>query len=112
MNSHEIDKLVGKHVMQWRFESGPEGRWYEYTLLVATEDWSPSTDIACAWQVLEKFSHTRFGLLYFGPSPRPWACQILVDEATDVWGKAMEDTAPMAICLASLRAVGVESANE
>jgi hypothetical protein len=61
LEDHEVDKLVGEHVMGWTFVPGPEGSWYDIAVLVATEDWSPSTDIRDAWQVVQHIKQQRMG---------------------------------------------------
>jgi hypothetical protein len=69
-----------------------------------------SSDIACAWQVVEKLlsQNIEVGLLG-SPGDRPLLWQVELDEGTgagEIFGDA--HTAPMAICLAALKACGVE----
>lgn len=114
----ELDALVAEKVMGW---SGIDKKWdYETNesfLGGKTPDWDGrqfyevphySTDIAAAWLVVEKLrtpnwefqlDHTRFMI---------WHCRI---ETTAGEGSASSDssqgeTAPLAICLAALKAVG------
>lgn len=72
-----------------------------------------TTDIATAWEVVEKLD-CNFDLHHYprdtdqetfevdGP-PKTW-CAVSVIRYAEAWG----DTAPEAICIAALRAVGVE----
>lgn len=101
LENHEIDKLVGQHVMGWTFVPGPEGSWYDAgVLLVATEDWSPTTDIHEAWQIVDKLRHEGHALTIFTQTDG-WGCA--TSKGVDA---GYADTAPMAICLAALAAVG------
>lgn len=61
-----------------------------------------STDIAAAWEVVEKLHLCELGMLVDGEGSASWRC---------VFGGpafAEAHTAPLAICLAALKAVGVE----
>lgn len=67
-----------------------------------------STDIAAAWEVLSKFSNyiiqhdlDKFKLSIYNDDHVSWS-------TVPRWAEAAADTAPMAITLASLKAVGVE----
>lgn len=71
-----------------------------------------STDIAAAWEVVEKLTskiepHFQLGLCdVYTESPK-WHAELYLDRPRKrVFAKA--DTAPHAICLAALKAVGVE----
>lgn len=60
-----------------------------------------STDIAAAWEVVERVDDV-FVLAGFPGAPIGWSATFSVDF------EASADTAPMAICLAALKSVGVE----
>ncbi len=66
-----------------------------------------STDIAAAWQVVEKMAEggLRLSLDRFGGDP--WWAEF-ADEGWEQGAQATSATAPMAICLAALKAKGVE----
>ena len=99
-----VDSLVAIHVMGWTFVPGPEGRWYDAgVLLVATEDWSPSTDIRDSWQVLEHFQATH-NIYLVTIEKRQWCCDL---EGENVHVSEIADSAAMAICLASLAVHGI-----
>lgn len=61
-----------------------------------------STDIAAAWNVVERLKDRYFLLQYYGDG---WDCQIGGTSRTG-------NTVPLAICLAALKAVGVEVEDE
>lgn len=64
-----------------------------------------STDIAAAWKVLEKFSHTR---LWFNSHFQKWICEWARPSTppfVTIIVSAAGDTASHAICLAALEAV-------
>jgi len=60
-----------------------------------------STDIAAAWQVVDKLISAECGFVVSGGGSLPWL-------ATFRNGQAHAETAPLAICLAALKAVGYE----
>lgn len=117
----ELDALLAEKVMGWVLadvgpykDSGwnyPDGTWTEYwTTEKASREcpgFSPSEDIACAWEVVEKLisqDHyvSVFSSEWSGPD-RPkapgWACQVSSDDTS------LADSAPHAICLAALKTV-------
>jgi hypothetical protein len=75
---------------------------------------SYSTDIAAAWEVVEKLTQFKFKLDQDGFSS--WNAFFLEEQEQDdgpAWHEDIEyegnaDTAPHAICLAALKAVGVD----
>jgi hypothetical protein len=117
----EMDALVAEKVMGWTRVVGQNELGEEYTEIrdaqgetmgwawgepeLAEVDAVPrySTDIAEAWRALEKLGGT-FDLAYLADVSLWQACF----SDTDPIGEAMADTAPLAICLAALKAVGAE----
>jgi ABC-type iron transport system FetAB ATPase subunit len=91
MDNRQIDALVAQYVMG-------DGRGH---VVIAR---SYSTDIAAAWQVLEKFDN--FDI---------WKKTVLEDKLVDVslWHKGKISvvrnlqSVPLAICLAALKSVGI-----
>lgn len=101
MNNREIDRLIAEKVMGWEFS---EGCWVtEFGPLDDRDgEWTPSTFLYDAWAVVGKFEDVRLERnKSLTPSVR-----------VDVWNPtkvtAFADTVPRAICLAALKAVGVE----
>ena len=107
----ELDALVAEHVMGWVWGIDDDG--FQY---LVPADWDEymvpavphySTRIQDAWQVVEKtkllddFELTKDGPMYqFGHYG---------EYGFDEWTLYAEaDTAPLAICLAALKAVGYE----
>jgi hypothetical protein len=100
MENREIDFLIFEHVFQnekgfveWLKKQKEE---LDLNLSIIKRY---STDIKDAWSVVEKFEY--FNIRYEGH----WYCEVYKD------GKYYfgdHDTAPMAICDAALRSVGVE----
>jgi hypothetical protein len=104
----EMDALIAKNIFEWTIVKTKRNNWFE----LQSGLWKPddgatdfphySTDIAAAWQVIEKMRGEESGMrVYriesmsywqFGFRGAPWA------EA---------DTAPLAICRAALKTVGV-----
>ena len=110
----ELNALVAEKVMGWGIIHHNNGAVYAtipgsiewYAIHWADgrdDDWSPSTDIAVAWLVLERVAESWL------PCVMHDAIQWVV-EFDSITGNhtAYADTAPLAICRAALMAVGVE----
>lgn len=105
MQLTELDRLCATEIMGWFDENN---RWV--TVLASTEeykdsilhyhscDWSPTTNIAQAWQVLEKF--TVFSIKTQGSNEFKILCEV---NSSSEFGS----TAALAICKAALKAKGV-----
>lgn len=122
----ELDALVAEKVMRFDHKhkiNGCEDCWYdvcEYCgLEFHCEDTSGycegyphySTDIAAAWQILARLRELGFKYISVVSLSNGWQCwgdkaMTLNSVPPDVSVNA--DTAPLAICLAALKAVGVE----
>jgi hypothetical protein len=116
MELGEIDALVATKIMGWKLQ--PKSAW-------GTEWWNgdekersiysfcPSTDIAAAWEVVDKFTADgTFARIERGttgglgcPVTPHWEVGLSKDGYC-YWAKA--STAPLAICLAALKALGVK----
>lgn len=101
-----LDALVAEKVMGWKstgmleLSVTDEEPWLDEN---QCEKWCTpkySTDIAAAWKVVEKFS-SRFSM---SRDALGWHANM----TPFVGGDCIADTAPHAICLAALKAVGVE----
>ncbi len=127
----ELDALVAENVMGWHvYESGrcslmarqtlPDGDEIEHIIATThpweTADYSPSTDIAAAWQVVEKLMEKGWTVTL---APRQFekypenrfkfhGCRMVGDPQTMQSFSDHADTAPLAICLAALKAVNFE----
>lgn len=110
----ELDSLVAEKVMGWRKDS--DGDW-ERPSKDAIDGWYPdhlfpySTDIAAAWEVVEKLT------AQFGDDFTIWSiwsrenkirARFNRGESRTYAAQADAPTAPHAICLAALKAVGHE----
>ncbi len=135
----ELDVLVAEKVMGWQKEHRYEGgiiRWrgtppaadrfgYVYTGEGAARQWSPSTDIAAAWQVVEvmtaRMGYDNIGFLWQGPLFKPehrymtaegyplgTTCWYVILETDGYRGAVCADTAPLAICRAALQALALK----
>ena len=87
----ELDRLIAEKVMGW-----PADEWHQ-SCNDCTK-WSPSTNIAHAWEVVEKLRNIMVGPWTHGR----WAACAMQDGD---WF-SVADTAPHAICLAALKSVG------
>lgn len=115
--TRKLDVLVAERVMRWRrVVVLPEinrwmvsdSQWSGYYVF----DWSPSTDITDAWQVVEKMRQDLWLVNISGG--HFWDCEIIdmsiEDEDRGDYAARNKETAPLAICIAALRAVGVDEA--
>jgi hypothetical protein len=104
-NHRNIDALVAEHVMGWWLAKDEDGEWcfMDGADFVCFNFDVPhySTDIAAAWEVVEKMGHVGLNWDDTTNSPARWQC--IMER-----GEYYADTAPMAICLAALKAKGVD----
>jgi hypothetical protein len=148
----ELDAEVARQVMRWRVhcrntawwvdaqhENGPIPPHGVRGMTCGMDRWSPSTDIAVAWQVVEKMREVlRTDAWKPYPDKRcdqgPWFSVEAPDDSIhhdcpargkwcaglrenthfegDGWvidRYALADTAPLAVCLAALRCCGVDA---
>lgn len=126
-----LDALVAEKVMGWKADGiywrDESGRVKERREAVMFEiRWSPSTDIAAAWEVGEKLRE-RFFVFSIDRIETPdgtiWSCEFQPKDFHSFWRHASSweveecavngpcanlcnaDTAPLAICRAALKAV-------
>jgi hypothetical protein len=107
-----LDYLMGEKVMKWELELNSE-YWFEGNIrLRASHSWSPSTSIADAWQIVEKFQRIIDGRprrdIALSVDAGVWHCMVTIEGGTVFLSEAFADTAEMAICRAALLAEGVE----
>jgi len=123
----ELDALVAEFVMEWTRWRDPElgtdteywnqgGEWAPFQVnddkATGPDIWAPSTSIADAWEVAEhlmvrmQISSRSDDAIWLtkGYLTDEWACQF--NTPGGFVGVKGEDTAPLAICLAALKAVG------
>jgi len=106
----ELDALVAEKVMGQKLPLGPSeearsvGPWFHGEGAVCP---SYSTDIAAAWQVVEKFQQTGLAVFSFWTGQYPgYTANLNCETADGKWRyfTADADTAPLAICRAALLA--------
>lgn len=111
MTDNELSALVAEKVMGW--ELSDRGFYVKGINKPESYDtpnnWKPASDIAPAWQVMEKLTSLGFLVTIISPPPgyqtwdvRGWKPEINSDRFI-----AHSDTAPRAICLAALEAIKV-----
>jgi hypothetical protein len=120
----ELDALVAEKVMGWRLEERGYGAtfWVDENGKVkraaepcsidfcSCEVFSPSTDISDAWEVVEKLRDLGFHVGIKTP-PKVKSCSYWVCLENFYAGKSFTEygeTAPLAICMAALKALGME----
>jgi hypothetical protein len=115
MDNREIDKLIAEKVMGWCQD--PFGNWINPNGEFCHADgmFIPTEDISAAWEVVEQLAQMGHDvkinrLIHWNTD---YECLIGKDNWVDMDYKYVgSDTAPMAICLAALKAVGVEVEGE
>jgi len=109
MNLREINRLVAEKVMDWAQGEYAKDKWYYkkngqiHGMAKFVKDWNPSTNIADAMEVLDKFDAYQITKVVRDR----YVVQIRNHKAFKSY-KHEEKTLPLAICLAALKAVGVE----
>lgn len=104
MKNRELDVLVAKHVMKLDVEAAVAGQILDDDCGCKIEIPHYSTDIAAAWDVVEKLKIKGFDFVLHWKTA--WECIFWFGR--DKWFESNCETAPRAICLAALKAVGVE----
>ena len=93
---------LGNYITQ-RYLTAVAHLWFQDAPNKMGHYWSPSTDIAAAWQVVEKFTDN-FQMDNFGAEDgKVWRVFIVSNDSGD-YVKGQADTAPLAICRAALKA--------
>lgn len=123
-----IDELVATHVMGWKKEqTGKLIEWFKYygekryNISYQVSIFHPSTNIADAWTVVEKMNdhgynvclntaHETCGGVRRGEAKSGDLHCNFFKRNDDVWtsNSVYADTAPLAISLAALKAIGVD----
>ncbi len=113
----ELDALVAEHVMGWRSVSKPKEApdpkdLEDYFGIAEGACWLVphySTDIAAAWQVVEKIYADGHGwMLVEKDGKREYRAYRPTKSPNFAWWGARSSTPEQSICLAALRARGVE----
>lgn len=92
-----IDLLIGRDVMNFS-SLGP-----------STNDWCPSTDMAMAWEVVDKMEYPHPANFEIRRLQSAWVCEISNPYPNII---VFADTAPLAICRAFLLANFLEKENK
>lgn len=111
IDSREIDRLVAEKVMGWEvpYEYDDIGI-MAYTNEKGTFAFSPTTKIADAWQVVEKFQKDDWCIEVYNENEE-WCVELtkynefMLD---DIFYTANAEDASLAICLAVLKACGID----
>lgn len=109
----ELDALIAEKVMGWHreFVTDPSSNYSFWNYVDADgrgmytpEEWEPSTSISAAWEVVEKLQTLGIKCWMKNYIAIPgWHCVVI---GGDFEFEEAADTAPLAICLAALKAVG------
>lgn len=109
----ELDALIAEKVMGWKFNPGKvwirPGGPAPFEDVYKTQPPEYSTDISAAWEVVKKLKHLHPQISYCDTTCQ-WTLRFNninkeISEFSDIDG---DSTAPHAICLAALKAVGYE----
>ena len=110
MKPAEIDALVAERVMGWRqdtygfWRDGPAG-----AESFVHQEWSPSTSIADAWEVVERMAELNFRVSLCQLTRDPhWLVRFedaITEKTCGEFWSSSPVAAPLAICIAALRAL-------
>lgn len=113
-----LDAVVAERVMGWRIDDPEEDAWVKdantlsgRTFGAHVSEWSPSTDIAAAMEVVEKMRADGWSFastLYEGQLPYASFCKGTAKSSRN----AQATTLPEAICRAALAAVSTQPEND
>lgn len=100
----DADKLIAEKAMGWKYDAG---YWVDAKggIRSLLYDFNPSTDIACAWEVVEKLDLFRRYFLV-KEADNEWSIQ---DYDYDPGVFAVAETVPLVICKAALKMAGCEN---
>ncbi|HEY8542624.1 MAG TPA: hypothetical protein VIL29_09590 [Pseudothermotoga sp.] len=115
MKLREIDRLVAEKVMGWEpyYDDGDLISFITDagSLFFSDDDeceWNPTTTIQHAWQVVEKLIDNGYDFTIYNHN-KEFNVEINIEEDDKhLWFYGEANSAPLAICLAALKAVGVE----
>lgn len=104
LEPRELDVLVAEKVMEWEYKTYWLG-WFPPNGDFAYLDQIPpfSTDMAAAWQVVEKLQELGWHLILTHPTLTRW--HVKLETGTGQCEVAAHESPARAICLAALRAV-------
>ena len=110
----ELDALVAEKVMGWRLLDPPQADqpsyWATWVMLPhreAAKDWSPSTNIAAAWEVVERLRANGYSWMQFTLIADQWDLE-MGQGGHDIGCDTLAPTAPLAICRAALKAASYD----
>lgn len=105
----DLDSFVAEYVMGWKDGEHPRRKILNDGDFAPSSQFSPSTNIEHAWEVVEKMKDLPYGpgdsnpifelRIWWSSGTQKWSCRTWFYEAS-------AETAPMAICLVALKAVG------
>lgn len=120
MTNREIDALIAEKVMGWQNSNSLDVEDRTYTKdgehVMYVDDFRPTESISDAWIVVERFAKDGKSLrVEYNSNFNEWICSNQSDESIPLNGWSFEDelfsqyqaTAPLAICLVALKAVGI-----
>lgn len=112
--SAALDRLVSKKVMGWTVRESEPDDYERYSSGWAVSRWNPSTCIKAAWEVVEHLRKQRLYLIINDTMgqyrARFFDSHWMIDDwvrAPDIRMTVWAATAPLAICIAALKAFGV-----
>lgn len=106
----ELDALVIKALgfkkNQSSFEQYEPSTWDLNGKYWGRSEFCPSTDIAAAWEVVDKIKQAEKYIFHLDYYNGEWTCGFEELNSDMLVGEAEGETAPLAICMAALKAVG------
>ena len=105
----EMDALIAEKVMGWYKDRSDKGMWRtnKGSLIGYLNSFTPSTEIAPAWQVVEKMGMVTIEDGGKSVGQKEWSVGFVLQGSCGNWVHGSGDTAPHAICLAALKAKGI-----
>ncbi|WP_049680939.1 BC1872 family protein [Peribacillus loiseleuriae] len=108
---YEIDRLIAEKVMGWT----SDGYLYHDMItgdMCSINEFRPSEDLEDAWLIVEKISYGNTELIFDLELRYKGFWAYFTDGKSDDYSSEQEKTAPLAICVAALKATGVNIEEE
>lgn len=113
LSLRELDNLVAEKVMVWKKDEEQKQRWITQNGLLHESYWRPTYSINDAWQVIDALEKRDIWVSLYRGNHRSEATFYKYKNERYVYPptRVIHESAPIAICLAALKIIGVEVEN-
>ena len=112
MTNREIDTLVAEHIFEYKLKREDcNSYWVDSEGVEPCHGHDYSSEIQDAWEIVEKMKEKEVHVNVLCCADGTFGCEIenrVYKGEPDTWFSGWKETAPLAICLAALSALGVK----